>query len=90
MIVDPARGTAGFLVAAGEHLRDHNPEVLRDDALRRHFYEGMFHGFDFAILVGCSMGAAMTIVTAAERPGILWARSGSNRRCARQVAETHI
>ncbi len=31
VIVDPACGTAGFLVAAGEHLRAHHPEVLRDE-----------------------------------------------------------
>ena len=47
VIVDPACGTAGFLVAAGEYLRHHHPEVLRDDKLRRHFHDGMFHGFDF-------------------------------------------
>jgi len=47
VIVDPACGTAGFLVAAGEHLRQHHPELLRDEALRTHFHHGMFHGFDF-------------------------------------------
>jgi N-6 DNA Methylase/Type III restriction enzyme, res subunit len=47
VIVDPACGTAGFLVAAGEYLRDHHPEILRDDSLRHHFHHGMFHGFDF-------------------------------------------
>ncbi len=47
VIVDPACGTAGFLVAAGEYLRDHHPEVLRDEALRKHFHHGLFHGFDF-------------------------------------------
>ncbi|ODU72007.1 MAG: DNA methyltransferase [Bordetella sp. SCN 68-11] len=47
VIVDPASGTCGFLVAAGEYMREHHPEVLRDDALRQHFHHGMFHGFDF-------------------------------------------
>jgi len=47
IIVDPACGTAGFLVAAGEYLRHHHPEILRDDKLRQHFHHGMFHGFDF-------------------------------------------
>jgi type I restriction enzyme M protein len=47
VIVDPACGTAGFLVAAGEYLRRHHPAMLRDDALRQHFHHGMFHGFDF-------------------------------------------
>lgn len=30
LICDPACGTVGFLVAAGEYLREHHPEVLRD------------------------------------------------------------
>ncbi len=47
VIVDPACGSAGFLVAAGEHLRRHHPEVLRDQALSAHFHHHMFHGFDF-------------------------------------------
>lgn len=46
-ICDPACGSAGFLVAAGEYVRKHNPEVLRDAKLRQHFHHGLFHGFDF-------------------------------------------
>ncbi len=47
VICDPAAGTCGFLVAAGEYLREHHPEIFRDEALRRHFHETAFHGFDF-------------------------------------------
>ncbi len=47
VICDPAAGTCGFLVAAGEYLRDHHPQMLRDDKLRRHFHTRMFHGHDF-------------------------------------------
>ncbi|WP_088891244.1 type I restriction-modification system subunit M [Leptolyngbya ohadii] len=47
VICDPASGTCGFLVAAGEYLRSHHPEVLRDAKLKQHFHHGMFHGFDF-------------------------------------------
>lgn len=47
IICDPACGTAGFLVAAGEYLREHHPESLRDPQLREHFHHKMFHGFDF-------------------------------------------
>src|SRR5687768_7930140 len=47
VICDPAAGTCGFLVAAGEYLRERHPEVLRDEKLRQHFHRGMFHGFDF-------------------------------------------
>jgi type I restriction enzyme M protein len=47
VICDPASGTCGFLVAAGEYLRGHHPEIFRDAKLRRHFHHGLFHGFDF-------------------------------------------
>lgn len=47
VICDPACGTAGFLIAAGEYLRHHNPEMLRDEKPRAHFHQEMFHGFDF-------------------------------------------
>ncbi len=47
VICDPAAGTCGFLVAAGEFLRKHHPEMFRDDRLRKHFHTKMFNGFDF-------------------------------------------
>lgn len=47
VICDPAVGTCGFLVAAGEYLREHHPKMLRDPDQRHHFHNGMFHGFDF-------------------------------------------
>jgi type I restriction enzyme M protein len=47
IICDPAAGTCGFLVTAGEYLRRHHPEILRDPKLRKHFHETMFNGFDF-------------------------------------------
>jgi type I restriction enzyme M protein len=46
-ICDPACGTAGFLVAASEYLRETHPSVLTDAAQRRHFHHSMFHGYDF-------------------------------------------
>jgi type I restriction enzyme M protein len=46
-ICDPACGTAGFLVAASEYVRENTPSVLTDPALRHHFARGMFHGYDF-------------------------------------------
>ncbi|WBB78649.1 class I SAM-dependent DNA methyltransferase [Micromonospora sp. WMMD882] len=46
-ICDPACGTAGFLVEAGEHVRRVHPDALHDAAQRQHFHESMFHGFDF-------------------------------------------
>jgi len=47
VICDPASGTCGFLVAAGEYLRKQHPQSLRDAKLKEHFHKQMFHGFDF-------------------------------------------
>lgn len=47
IICDPAAGTCGFLVAAGEYLRRRHPEIFRDDRLKKHFNSKMFNGFDF-------------------------------------------
>jgi type I restriction enzyme M protein len=47
VICDPACGTAGFLVAAGEYLRERHPEIMRDAKQKAHFHQHAFHGFDF-------------------------------------------
>ena len=47
IIADPACGTCGFLVAAGEYLREHCPEIFHIAAQREHFNHRMFHGVDF-------------------------------------------
>ncbi|MBK1784457.1 type I restriction-modification system subunit M [Prauserella cavernicola] len=46
-ICDPACGTAGFLVAAAEHIRDKHGKALYDEAQRTQFHRKMFHGYDF-------------------------------------------
>jgi type I restriction enzyme M protein len=47
VICDPACGTCGFLVAAGEYLRDNHPKLFHEKESRDHFHQEMFHGFDF-------------------------------------------
>jgi type I restriction enzyme M protein len=46
-ICDPAAGTAGFLVQAGEYLRQHNPNLLTSPEQSRFFHHSQFHGYDF-------------------------------------------
>lgn len=46
-ICDPASGTCGFLVVAGEYLREKNPELFADVKTREHFHNKMFNGYDF-------------------------------------------
>ncbi|MDE0271945.1 MAG: class I SAM-dependent DNA methyltransferase [Bryobacterales bacterium] len=48
VICDPACGTAGFLVAASEHLVEHHGDrIYKDAQARRRFNECTFHGYDF-------------------------------------------
>jgi type I restriction enzyme M protein len=47
LICDPACGTAGFLVAAGEYVYDHHPDWLHDKDFRKHFNSDMFTGVEF-------------------------------------------
>ena len=47
VICDPACGTSGFLVAAGEYLKEHcKEEVLFNRANKDHYMNHMFHGYD--------------------------------------------
>jgi type I restriction enzyme M protein len=46
-ICDPAAGTCGFLVAAGEYLRQHHSGLFRNEKQRKHFHTRIFHGYDF-------------------------------------------
>jgi type I restriction enzyme M protein len=47
VICDPAAGTCGFLIAAGEYLRQHHAALFRNEKQRKHFHTRMFHGYDF-------------------------------------------
>lgn len=46
-ICDPACGTAGFLVAANEYVREHSARELTNAVALHHYHHDMFHGFDF-------------------------------------------
>jgi len=71
VICDPACGTAGFLIAAGEYLRDHHPEILRDDKLRAHFHNSMFYGFDFDSTM-LRIGSMNMLLHGVENPSIVY------------------
>lgn len=47
IICDPACGTSGFLVEAGEYLRKNKgKEIFYDKQKKNHFMNHMFHGYD--------------------------------------------
>lgn len=46
IIIDPAMGSAGFLVEAQIYLRENHSDLFLNAGLREHFNNGMFHGND--------------------------------------------
>ncbi len=46
-IIDPACGTAGFLIGAAEWTKHHHKDALLDTRTRDHFYGHALTGFDF-------------------------------------------
>lgn len=46
-VIDPASGTAGFLVAASEWTRRHHADTFLDARARTHYNESGLTGFDF-------------------------------------------
>jgi type I restriction enzyme M protein len=69
IICDPACGTAGFLVCAGEYLREHHPNILHDEKLKQHFHQNMFHGFDFDNVM-LRIGSMNMLLHGVENPDI--------------------
>ena len=47
IICDPACGTSGFLVSAGEYLKDnHKEDIFFNRQKKDHYMNSMFHGYD--------------------------------------------
>jgi type I restriction enzyme M protein len=70
VICDPACGTAGFLVAASEYLNDHHSEsIYKDEASKRKFNEGTFHGYDFDSTM-LRIGSMNMLLHGVENPDI--------------------
>ncbi len=70
IICDPACGTAGFLVAASEHLVKHHSDLIYKDAeARRRFNEATFHGYDFDTTM-LRIGSMNMLLHGIENPDI--------------------
>lgn len=69
IICDPACGTAGFLVAASEYLRDNHPEIFTDAETMRRFNHETFNGFDFDNTM-LRIGSMNMILHGIENPDI--------------------
>ena len=72
VICDPACGTAGFLVAASEHLVEHHSDTIYKNATaRRHFNEDTFHGYDFDNTM-LRIGSMNMLLHGVENPDICY------------------
>ena len=70
VICDPACGTAGFLVAASEHLVEHHGDrIYKNARARRRFNEGTFHGYDFDTTM-LRIGSMNMLLHGVETPDI--------------------
>ncbi len=70
VICDPACGTAGFLVAASEHLVEHHGDrIYKERKARRRFNEGTFHGYDFDTTM-LRIGSMNMLLHGVENPDI--------------------
>jgi type I restriction enzyme M protein len=69
IICDPACGTAGFLVAAAEYLREFHPEIFTSAKSRARFNHQSFNGFDFDSTM-LRIGSMNMLLHGIENPNI--------------------
>lgn len=84
LICDPACGTSGFLVAAGEYLKEHHKqEVFFDRQNKDHYMNHMFHGFDMDRTM-LRIGAMNMMTHGVENPFIEYRNSLSDQNPDRE------
>lgn len=76
-ICDPACGTAGFLVAAGEYLREHQEVEYYSSDNRSHVNGRLFNGFDFDSTM-LRIGSMNMMMHGVENPNIKYQDSLSD------------
>lgn len=89
LICDPASGTCGFLVAAGEYLRQRHPQSLHNAKLREHFHHKMFHGFDFDNTM-LRIGSMNMLLHGVENPDIRYRDSLAQDHAADEESYTLV
>jgi len=71
IICDPAAGTAGFLVAAGEYLEDNDKALFNNKEDKAHYHNDMFFGSDMDTTM-LRIGAMNMMMHGVERPNIAY------------------
>lgn len=70
IICDPAAGTCGFLMEAGEYIRQNYEKELMRDTTKKHFFEEMFMGMEFDPTM-IRIGAMNMILHGIENPNLV-------------------
>lgn len=70
IIADPAAGTCGFLMSAGEYIREHYEKELFKDKAKEHFQDNMFVGMEFDPTM-IRIGAMNLILHGIENPQLV-------------------
>ncbi|MED4006076.1 class I SAM-dependent DNA methyltransferase [Priestia aryabhattai] len=78
IIVDPSAGSAGFLVASGEYLKQHHSDMFLVQGLRKHFNQDMFHGFEMDGTM-LRIGAMNMMLHGVDNPNIAYRDSLSEQ-----------
>ena len=68
-IIDPAMGSAGFLIEVQNYLRQHHSDLFMDDDQREHFNNNMFYGNDMDTTM-LRIGAMNMMLHGVENPNI--------------------
>lgn len=70
IICDPSAGTCGFLMTAGEYIREHYEQELMREQGKKHFQEKLFLGMEFDPTM-IRIGAMNMILHGIENPNLL-------------------
>ena len=84
VICDPACGTSGFLVAAGEYLKErHREEIFFNRQKKDHYMNAMFHGYDMDRTM-LRIGAMNMMTHGVDSPTIQYRDSLSDQNTDRE------
>ena len=78
IIIDPAMGSAGFLIAAQAYLREKHADLFLDEKKRDHFNNDMFYGNDMDRTM-LRIGAMNMLLHGVENPNISYRDSLSEQ-----------
>lgn len=69
-ICDPSAGSSGFLVKAAEYVLEQNPDLLSEEASRKHYEGDMFMGMEFDATM-IRIGAMNLLLHGIENPNLI-------------------